>query len=250
MSSIKKVIKNDYVKIKGKISLSKSQYDNVVNLRDLSNERNNVVDINIVKAKEEYENIISKYEEDGLSIVEEAKEKAEALEKQGYELGYNQGLKNGYEDGYKESYESNIEKAKEESEKIKNEAYNNILYINNEVNNYIKDNSENILKVSIAIAERVLRTKFEEFTTMSEMLENIIKEHSLKKTLIIKVNPIYTENLQEKMNEIVKENNLCDEIFITPDSTIEKGNAEIEMEDGKLLVGIDSVLEKVKQELC
>lgn len=250
MSSIKKVIKNDYVKIKGKISLSKSQYDNVVNLRDLSNERNNVVDINIVKAKEEYENIISKYEEEGLSIVEEAKEKAEALEKQGYELGYNQGLKNGYEDGYKESYESNIEKAKKESEKIKNEAYNNILYINNEVNNYIKDNSENILKVSIAIAERVLRTKFEEFTTMSEMLENIIKEHSLKKTLIIKVNPIYTENLQEKMNEIVKENNLCDEIFITPDSTIEKGNAEIEMEDGKLLVGIDSVLEKVKQELC
>lgn len=249
MSSIKKVIKNDYVKIKGKISLSKSQYNNVVNLRDLSNERNNVVDINIVKAKEEYENIISKYEEEGLSIVEDAKEKAEALEKQGYESGYNQGLKNGYEDGYKESYESNIEKAKEESEKIKNEAYNTLLYINNEVNNYMKDNSENILKVSIAIAEQVLRTKFEEFTIMSEMLENIIKEHSLKKTLIIKVNPIYTEHLQEKMNEVVKESNLCDEIFIIPDSTIEKGNAEIEMENGKLLVGIDSVLEKVKQEL-
>lgn len=250
MSSIKKVIKNDCVKIKGKISLGKSQYDNVVNLRDLSNERDNVVDINIVKAKEEYENIISKYEEEGLSIVEDAKEKAEALEKQGYESGYNQGLKNGYEDGYKESYESNIEKAKEESEKIKNEAYNTLLYINNEVNSYMKDNSENILKVSIAIAEQVLRTKFEEFTTMSEMLENIIKEHSLKKTLIIKVNQIYTENLQEKMNEIVKESNLCDEIFIIPDSTIEKGNAEIEMENGKLLVGIDSVLEKVKQELC
>lgn len=250
MSSIKKVIKNDYVKIKGKISLSKSQYDNVVNLRDLSNERDNVVDINIVKAKEEYENIISKYEEEGLSIVEDAKEKAEALEKQGYESGYNQGLKNGYEDGYKESYESNIEKAKEESEKIKNEAYNTLLYINNEVNSYMKDNSENILKVSISIAEQVLRTKFEEFTTMSEMLENIIKEHSLKKTLIIKVNTIYTEHLQEKMNEIVKESNLCDEIFIIPDSAIEKGSAEIEMENGKLLVGIDSVLEKVKQELC
>lgn len=250
MSSVKKVIKNDYVKIKGKISLSKSQYDNVVSLRNLSNERDNVVDINIVKAKEEYENIISKYEEEGLAIVENAKKKAEALEKQGYESGYNQGLKNGYEDGYKESYESNIEKAKEESEKIKNEAYNTLLYINNEVNNYMKDNSENILKVSIAIAEQVLRTKFEEFTTMSEMLEIIIKEHSLKKTVIIKVNPIYTENLQEKMNEIVKESNLCNEIFIIPDSTIEKGNAEIEMENGKLLVGIDSVLEKVKQELC
>lgn len=250
MSSVKKVIKNDYVKIKGKISLSKSQYDNVVSLRNLSNERDNVVDINIVKAKEEYENIISKYEEEGLAIVENAKKKAEALEKQGYESGYNQGLKNGYEDGYKESYESNIEKAKEESEKIKNEAYNTLLYINNEVNNYMKDNSENILKVSIAIAEQVLRTKFEEFTTMSEMLEITIKEHSLKKTVIIKVNPIYTENLQEKMNEIVKESNLCNEIFIIPDSTIEKGNAEIEMENGKLLVGIDSVLEKVKQELC
>ena len=71
----------------------------------------------------------------------------------------------------------------------------------------------------------------------------------MKKDLIIKVNYKYKEELQKVMNEEIRKNELSQKIFIISDSSIKEGNAEIESGNGKLTVGIDSVLEKVREEL-
>ena len=182
-------------------------------------------------------------------ILNEANENSKVIEKKAYELGYEQGLKNGYEDGYKESYEQNIEKAIKESEEIKQEGYNTLLNIKNEAKSYIKENKESIINISISIAEQVLREKFKDVTLMEAMLNNIIAEYDLKKDLVIKVNPLYKEELQKNIDEEISKNNLSQKIFIIPDLGVEEGNAVIETESGKLIVGIDSVLDKVKEEL-
>ena len=154
-----------------------------------------------------------------------------------------------YEDGYKESYEQNIEKALKESEEIKQEGYNTLLNIKNEANSYIKENKESIINISISIAEQVLREKFKDVKLMEAMLNNVIAEYDLKNDLVIKVNPLYKEELQKNIDEEISKNNLSQKIFIIPDLGVEEGNAVIETESGKLIVGIDSVLDKVKEEL-
>ena len=159
------------------------------------------------------------------------------------------GLKNGYEDGYKESYEENIDKAIKESEEIKEEAYNTLLNIKSQIKEYIKYNKEQVLNISIKIAEQVLREKFKDTSLMNIMLDNIINEYDLKNVLVIKVNPRYKEELQKNIDEKIPKNNSAQKIFILSDSSIEEGNAEVEDKNGKLIVGIDSVLEKVKEEL-
>ena len=203
----------------------------------------------VLEAKEEYKRVIEETELKKQEILNEANENSKVIEKKAYELGYEQGLKNGYEDGYKESYEQNIEKALKQSEEIKQEGYNTLLNIKNEAKSYIKENKESIINISISIAEQVLREKFKDIKLMEAMLNNIIAEYDLKKDLVIKVNPLYKEELQKNIDEEISKNNLSQKIFIIPDLGVEEGNAVIETESGKLIVGIDSVLDKVKEEL-
>lgn len=243
------VLRNKDVTLKGKVSLSTYSEDNILDISEKLNCRHESIEEKISKAKEEYEKTIKMTKDESKLIIDEAKEKAESMEKQAYELGYEQGLKNGYEDGYRDSYENNIEKAKLESEKIREEAYQTLNNINSEISDYIKINQEKILQLSISIAEKVLIEKFEDTSAMNQLLENVIREYDLKKNLIIKVNPIYRDELVKNTQVLKEKLNLSQEVLIVSDLTMDIGNAEIENDGGKIRVGIDSVLEKVKSEL-
>ena len=231
------VLRNSNTEIKGKLSLRSSYSNDFFNMPDKIFQEQEELEKKVLEAKEEYKRVI------------EANENSKVIEKKAYELGYEQGLKNGYEDGYKESYEQNIEKALKESEEIKQEGYNTLLNIKNEAKSYIKENKESIINISISIAEQVLREKFKDVKLMEAMLNNIIAEYDLKNDLVIKVNPLYKEELQKNIDEEISKNNLSQKIFIIPDLGVKEGNAVIETESGKLIVGIDSVLDKVKEEL-
>lgn len=244
-----KVLRNNDIEIMGKVSLKMSCYNEFFNAPDRLFQEKEKIEQLILEAKGEYKKIVQETELKKQEIINEANENAKTIEKRAYELGYEQGLKNGYEDGYKESYEENIDKAIKESEEIKKEAYNTLLNIKSQIKEYIKYNKEQVLNISIKIAEQVLREKFKDTSLMNIMLDNIINEYDLKNDLVIKVNPRYKEELQKNIDEKIPKNNSAQKIFILSDSSIEEGNAEVEDKNGKLIVGIDSVLEKVKEEL-
>ena len=82
---------------------------------------------------------------------------------------------------------------------------------------------------------------------MNKLLENVIKEYNLKKDMVIKINPTYINQLQ--ISDIKNKLDLTQRVFVICDSDIEKGNVEIETGSGKLIVGIDGVLEKIRSEL-
>ena len=231
------VLRNSNTEIKGKLSLRSSYSNDFFNMPDKIFQEQEELEKKVLEAKEEYKRVIEETELKKQEILNEANENSKVIEK------------NGYEDGYKESYEQNIEKALKESEEIKQEGYNTLLNIKNEAKSYIKENKESIINISISIAEQVLREKFKDVTLMETMLNNIIAEYDLKKDLVIKVNPLYKEELQKNIDEEISKNNLSQKIFIIPDLGVKEGNAVIETESGKLIVGIDSVLDKVKEEL-
>lgn len=244
-----KVLRNNDIEIMGKVSLKMSCSNEFFNAPDRLFQEKEKIEQLILEAKGEYKKIVQETELKKQEIINEANENAKTIEKRAYELGYEQGLKNGYEDGYKESYEENIDKAIKESEEIKEEAYNTLLNIKSQIKEYTKYNKEQVLNISIKIAEQVLREKFKDTSLMNIMLDNIINEYDLKNDLVIKVNPRYKEELQKNIDEKIPKNNSAQKIFILSDSSIEEGNAEVEDKNGKLIVGIDSVLEKVKEEL-
>lgn len=243
------ILRSEEIEVKSKVTLKLSEESGFFSVEQKQLLEKEDIENKIIEAKKNYEKIIVETKQERDSIIQEANERVKDIEKKAYETGYNQGLKNGYEDGYKESYEKNIEKAISESEKIKEDEYNTLLRIREETAKYIKENKNEVLKISIKIAEQVLKEKFEQNDSMNKMLIQIVEEHSLRKDIIVKVNPNYFEQLEMSMGKMINKLNLNQKIFIIPDSSIEKGNAEIETVDGKLTVGLDVVLDRVKSEL-
>ncbi|EQK43624.1 hypothetical protein C672_2568 [[Clostridium] bifermentans ATCC 638] len=210
---------------------------------------NEEIEQQLEQAKNTCENMISNAQVESEKIVQEAQNQCEEIKKKAYEEGHNIGLRNGYEDGYKESYEDNIEKAKQESEEIINKANDILIQANNQVTNFIKSNKKDIINLSISIAEKVLKEKFKDIDSMNNILESTINEYEIKENFVIRTNAIYIEQVNEQLNKLKNQQLIKGEAFVLVDDFIEPGNAIIETNKGRLIVGIDCVLEKVKEEL-
>lgn len=252
------IIKSDGVVFKGFKPLKTTQLDNT-NLKEQVEKDEEIkaeleqtkeeLEKQILKAKEKYEEILKQTELDSSKIVEEAQEKACEIKQEAYEEGHSQGLQNGYEDGYKEAYEEHIEKAKSESEKIIQEASSILIDSKNQVVEYLKENKKQIIDLSITIAEKVLKEKFKEIDSMNNILESVISEYEISENFVIKANSVYVESINEKINVLKNEKSIKGQAFVLADNSIEAGNAIIETNKGRLIVGIDCVIEKVKEEL-
>lgn len=252
------VIKAKNIKIKGKKVLKTFQdtpqnqgMDNELNykLEEEFAAREEEIKLKLEEAESKYNEILESAQLESERLIQESKQEVENIEKKAYEQGHSQGLKNGYEDGYKEAYEDNIEKAKEEAEKIIQNANNILIEAKYELENYIKNNKANILDLSISIAEQVLREKFSDPSSMNNLLDSIIEEYSLKENFVVKVNPLYKENLDSQILELKEDYKINGDVFILSDESVEEGNAIIDSSKGRLVIGIDSVLDKVKEEL-
>lgn len=249
-----KIIRSADVSFKGKITLknnipSKVKLEEHKSLDEELIKKEEELRLKILEAESKYKEILLKADEENLSIIEESKNKASEIEKKAYEEGYSQGIKNGYEDGYKEAYEDNIEKAKIDSNEIIKNADNILEEAKNYVVEYMKDNKERILSLSVSIAEQVLREKFTDKSSMDKIMISAIEEYELKDNFIIKANSIYKGSLQKQIIELKENYKINSDVFVLGDESVEEGNAIIETSKGRLIIGVDSVLKEIKEEL-
>jgi len=258
MNLLCNIIKAEEVEILGKrkikVNSNKSNFEIASDEFDMKRENEMAqikeeVELKLKEAKEQREQIIKNAQSEAEIIIEQCKEEVSNIEKKAYEEGHKQGLKNGYEDGYKEVYEEYVEKAKEEANKIIDNANNILIQSNQEISNYMKENRNKILNMSISIAEQVLREKFEDVSAMDKLIGNVIEEYELKENFVIKVNPTYKESLDKQVLELKESYKLNGDVFVLGDESIQVGNAIVDNVNGSLIVGIDGVIEKIKEEL-
>lgn len=203
----------------------------------------------LLQVEHQHSQILEQLEFKKNQIIEDTKSMSEQIERDAYEKGYKEGQANGYEDGYKEAYDENLEKARFESEAIIQDAQQSLLEATSMLDKYMKDNKANILNLAISIAEKVLRQKFEDVDSMNTLIESAILEYGAKKSIVIKVNPLYKEELEKESLKWREIHNIQDEIFILGYEGIEKGNVVIETDKGSVSGGIDTVLDILKKEL-
>lgn len=196
----------------------------------------NLAETIILKAKKESENIISK-----------ALSEAHIIEQQAYEKGYHQGQQNGYEDGYKESYEVNIEKAKIEAAQINDEAMHLLNSAKEVYEEYLKSKEKEVIELSVKMAECILREKLERDQGLNKLIFEAIDISKKSKSYIIKCHPIHIDSVKEKVETWKHMLALNADIFVIEDLTAEPGNVVIEKENGKIQLGMDISMEKLKE---
>lgn len=242
------IIKSDNIERKGKISITKNFIKEEVSQPQIEKFIQNI-EVQINKNKEIASQILQDAELEKQKIIEEALKNAKEIEEKAYNEGYTQGVKNGYEDGYKESYEENIEKAKEEIVFLKNEANKTIQSANEQLVEYMKTNETKILQLSINIAEQILREKCKSSNSINNLVKHAISEQEICETYIIKCSEVHSESLKNELDvwkhTLVKTPN----IFILVDNEIEEGNVVIEKDNGRIILGLECGLEKIKNEV-
>jgi flagellar assembly protein FliH len=173
--------------------------------------------------------------------LEEVRKQAEIIKKEAFDSGY----ADGREQGEKNAYEEVIPKAKEEAENIVNNAENILLSTKVDYEKYMEDKRNELKDLVVFIAETVLKREVDKNNGINDMIEDAIGECINSKSIVIKVNSLYEEELKNES----KKWDYDGEIFIVKDELMDKGHAILKSENSLVKVGIELGMESIKDAL-
>jgi flagellar assembly protein FliH len=194
------------------------------------------------------------------AIIENARRTAEALREKSIEEAekiqkdaYEQGFQEGKQEGYNKAYEETVIKGTREIENYKSlaeaKASNLIASAKLNYEKYIVEKQAEIKKLALSIARHVLKRQALNEDGISEMIYSAVEASKNSELIIIKCNSVHHKSISEATSLWKKNLPLSGEIFVIEDNYVDEGSALIEKSNGKIKVGVEIGLEKIKEEL-
>lgn len=202
----------------------------------------------LIQYKEMANNILEEAQKTREKMLVDIMEESKRIEKEAYENGYRQGFDNGIEDAKKEALENIIPNANLEASNIINNAHEILKNANSEYNNYLEDKKEEIIDLAFSIAEQILKKKIEVDNSISDIVDEAIKDAKGENSLLIRANALDIEELKSHIDRWKISKGIRDGIFIIEDD-IDRGNVIIEKDSGIIEAGIEVGLRKIKESL-
>jgi flagellar assembly protein FliH len=243
-----KVIKNDSVKSTGAKEIVTDTEVKTINSEAEENVKNNFESYEslaktlIENARRQSEAILSRAYAEASSIEEEAVINAETIKQQAYEQGFSQGQQEGYENAYNQT----IGSAQEEASAIIASAETLLNEAKYQYEEYLKAKTEEINNLILAITSTVLKKEIEDSSTIRAMIYEVLEASKQAKTFIIRTNIAYTAEIKAETDTWKEHLGFKGDIFIVADDSIELGNALIDKGNGKVMVGVNTALSKIK----
>lgn len=244
-----------YNLIKNKSALKSSQktiatnYISRIEAKDIEKEKLDVEQ----EIRKSYEvlgsNIKKKAKSEAEDIVMRARVISAEIEKKAYDEGYNQGKSNGFEDGYKEAL---VKVKSDTNEKVKvriDEAEEILKSANKEYLEYLNLKEEEIINLAFKIASIIAKKELQKDDGIIPLIEDILEESKAEENIIIRCNTKHLKAIEDKIEYYKKAYAIKGDIFILEDTLMELGNAIIEKNTGKAVVGLDVALEKLETAL-
>ena len=196
----------------------------------------------IENARRQGEAILSRAYSEASSIEQEALINAEALKQQAYEQGFSEG----HEAGYEHAYNQTIGSAQAEASSIIASAENLLNDAKYQYEEYLKEKTEEINNLILAITSTVLKKEIEDSSSIKAMIYEVLEASKQTKNFIIRTNSAYTTELKTESKVWKEHLGFKGDIFIVSDDSIEPGNAIIDKGNGKVMVGVNTALSKIK----
>lgn len=182
-------------------------------------------------------------------IIVSATQQAIEIEKEAYEKGYALGRQNGYEDGHREIIDHILPDTNSKAEEIINQASQVLHNAQKDYENYLDSKKEDILKLSLSIAEKILKSKVQKDDGITLLLEEGIALSKGVENLIIKCNPIYENDIKKAIPSWKVKYSIKGDIFLLPSETIPKGDGIVEKDNGSIRIGLSYGLEELEKAL-
>ena len=197
-------------------------------------------------ATRQAEDITAKAQADAIQFIEAAKTKAQNLIEETRNEAYQQGSQQGYNEGYQNGFNQ-----------ISNELHEQIRSMDflaesafNVKREIIASSEEQILHLTIAIAEKVLRAKLElDPNVVLNIVKAAIKELKDKEEVTIVVNPKLTAPLYNFTDELKNTINGLGKIKIIEDSTIPPDGVIVESADSRIDARLNTQIEEIAKQI-
>jgi flagellar assembly protein FliH len=164
--------------------------------------------------------------------------KAEQLKKEAYEKGY--------KEGHNKAYVETMKQTKIKSEAIIASADEVLTDAKAEYEEYLKRKSKDINNLILSIATTVLKKEVQDKSSINEMIYEALEASKNARNFIIRCNGTYVEELKVQTTTWKEQLGFLGDIFVIKDNSIELGNAIIDKGNGKVIVGIDYALQRIK----
>ena len=184
-------------------------------------------------------------------ILRQAQEEAEMIRKQAMRRLMNMVISKATkipEKGYQNGYDAlPYRKPRKKLIKSSKMLYKTLNSAKVEYEAYLQDKKAEIIKLSINIAEHILNREVANVDGIDEMVVRAIEESRNAKSIIVKTNSLYTEHLKTKVLEWKERFALKAEVFVIMDDSLDKGEAVIEKNNGKVTISIDDALDNIRE---
>lgn len=224
-----------------------SESNNENNIKENMESYEMLVRTMLENARTKSEAILNQAYAEAEKIKNDIKINEEQIYKDAYEKGYSEGLTEGNKNGYHDAYEVNMAKVTEESKVILNNADETLKKALQEYKDYFENKREEIKEIIIAVSEKILKRELMNEEAVNDMVFDILSEIKNAKAFIIRCNELYCGTIKNNIGKWKSELAFNGEIFVIADASIELGNVVIDRGNGKILVGIDVGLQKIKE---
>ena len=247
MQSLYNVIKSDVVVKQGSKEIV-TQFNVAMNIKE---EPTN--DSNVGISLENYENLAKNMIENARRQSEQIKinsyEEAQRLQQEAATRGYDEGFENGYREGQEQGYREIVESAMQQAEELTNNADNLLRSAREEYERYLELKKDDIKELVIQIAEKLLQKEVAQVDVLDELIFNAISSEKNAKAFVIKTNSMYCEQIRSQISTWKDQLAFLGDIFVVEDNSVQPGDAVIEKNNGKIVVGIGTGLEKIREVL-
>jgi flagellar assembly protein FliH len=248
MQSFYNVIKNNSVKDSGSRKICTSdeiavtKVDKEAEFKDNIESYESLAKTIMENARKQSEQIKLKAYEEVKTLQEDALIRAEQIKKD----AYNKAYEKGYEEGYNKAYSETMRKTQIKSEAIIAAAEKVLTDAKVQYEQYMENKSKHISELILTIAETVLKKEVVDKSSINAMIYETIEASKNSRNFIIRCNGVYVEELKVQASNWKEQLGFLGDIFIIKDDSVEQGNAIIDKGNGKVIVGIDYALQRIK----
>lgn len=205
----------------------------------------------LLKARIEYDKIISSAKKEYAEIIEKASKEADVILSNSYKKSqklFQENKQKGYEKGYEDGYNKGYNEGKEVADKLIKEANDIKKKYFNEKEAILANTEKDIINLVFTICEKVLNKKIEEDRdVIISLISKGINSLNSRESLLIRVSEQDYDYVEMSKDRILAMSNLVDEIDIKVDNNLEPGSCIIEGKKGSVDVSVNYQIEKIKE---
>lgn len=244
-----RVIKNNSIKNNGfkdiitdtqQMPIKSIQDGTIVNNMDSFN---NLAKTILENARIQKEQILARAYEESRIIEDEALKKAENIAKEAYELGFKKGEEHGFNTAYKEAQQE----AEQEKKLIITSAKELLMSAKAEYEYYFENKKNEIYDLVLCASEAVIKKELSDKSLINNMIYEALEASKKSTNFIIRCNETYVDELKAQIINWKENLGYMGDIFVIKDNSLELGNAIIDKGNGKLEIGIDYALQKIRE---